>query len=148
MSQFESPEGRPPGLFVVTGAGPVGWTVAEQLAAAGHRVRVLTRSGSGPDHPLVEKQAVDVSDPARLGGLFRGATAVFHCIHGSQYSAKVWAAELPGAEQAVLAAAGEAGAVVVFPGKPVLVQRARPADDRRGSARGAGRQAGCPDRSC
>ncbi len=115
MSQFESPEGRPPGLFVVTGAGPVGWTVAEQLAAAGHRVRVLTRSGSGPDHPLVEKQAVDVSDPARLGGLFRGATAVFHCIHGSQYSAKVWAAELPGAEQAVLAAAGEAGAVVVFP---------------------------------
>ena len=56
-----------------------------------------------------------MSDPARLGGLFRGATAVFRCVHGSQYSAKAWAAELPGAEQAVLAAAGEAGAVVVFP---------------------------------
>ncbi len=93
----------------------MGWTVAEQLAAAGHRVRVLTRSGSGPDHPRIEKQAVDVSDPAQLGGLFRGAQAVFHCIHGSKYSAKAWAAELPGAEQAVLAAAGEAGAVVVFP---------------------------------
>ena len=115
MSQFESPELPPPALFVVTGAGPVGWTVAEQLAAAGHRVRVLTRSGSGPDHPLIEKKAVDVSDAAQLGGLFRGAQAVFHCIHGSKYSAKVWAAELPGAEQAVLAAAGEAGAVVVFP---------------------------------
>lgn len=115
MPQFESPEARPPGLFVVTGAGPVGWTVAEQLAAAGNRVRVLTRSGSGPDNPLVQKQAADVSDPAGLGDLFRGATAVFHCIHGSRYSAKVWAAELPGAEQAVLAAAGEAGAVVVFP---------------------------------
>lgn len=113
MSQPDSPEA--PALFVVTGAGPVGWTVAEQLAAAGHRVRVLTRSGSGPDHPRIEKVAVDVSDPAQLGELFRGARAVFHCIHGSQYSAKVWAEELPGAEQAVLAAAGAAGAVVVFP---------------------------------
>ena len=115
MSQFESPEVRAPSLFVVTGAGPVGWTVAEKLAAAGHRVRVLTRSESGPDHPLIEKKAVDVSDAAQLGGLFRGAKAVFHCIHGSKYSAQAWAAELPGAEQAVLAAAGEAGAVVVFP---------------------------------
>lgn len=113
MSQPASSEA--PALFVVTGAGPVGWTVAEQLAAAGHRVRVLTRSGSGPDHPRIEKMAVDVSDPAQLGELFRGAKAVFHCIHGSQYSAKVWAEELPGAEQTVLAAAGKAGAVVVFP---------------------------------
>lgn len=113
MSQPASSE--VPALFVVTGAGPVGWTVAEQLAAAGHRVRVLTRSGSGPDHPRIEKMAVDVSDPAQLGELFRGAKAVFHCIHGSQYSAKVWAEELPGAEQTVLAAAGKAGAVVVFP---------------------------------
>lgn len=115
MSQSESPEAAAGALYVVTGAGPVGWTVAEQLAAAGHRVRVLTRSGSGPDHPRVEKVAVDVSDPARLGGLFRGAKAVFHCIHGSQYTARVWAEELPRAEEAVLAAAGEAGAVVVFP---------------------------------
>lgn len=113
MSQSESPEA--PALYVVTGAGPVGWTVAEQLAAAGHRVRVLTRSGSGPDHPRVEREPVDVSDPAQLGGLFRGARAVFHCIHGSQYSARAWAEELPRAEAAVLAAAGGAGAVVVFP---------------------------------
>ena len=115
MSQSVSPEAAAPALFVVTGAGPVGWTVAEQLATAGHRVRVLTRSCSGPDNPLIEKTAVDVSDPVRLGELFRGAKAVFHCIHGSRYSAKVWAEELPRAEEAVLAAAGGAGAVVVFP---------------------------------
>ncbi|CAH0231192.1 hypothetical protein SRABI26_02652 [Arthrobacter sp. Bi26] len=108
--------GRPSArLYVVTGAGPVGWTVAEQLAAAGHRVRILTRSGSGPAHPLVERLSIDVSEPAQLGEAFLGATAVFHCIHGSRYNADVWARELPAAEQNVLAAAGEAGAVVVFP---------------------------------
>lgn len=102
-------------LYVVTGAGPVGWTVAELLASQGHNVHILTRSGSGPDHPLVERRAVDVSDPSRLGREFAGASAVFHCIHGSAYSANVWAAELPGAEQAVMDAAAAAGAVVVFP---------------------------------
>jgi len=40
-------------VYVVTGAGPVGWTVAEQLADLGRQVRVLTRSGSGPQHPLI-----------------------------------------------------------------------------------------------
>lgn len=102
-------------LYVVTGAGPVGWTVAEQLAEQGKRVRVLTRSGSGPDHPLVERLKVDVQDAAQVREAFAGAIAVFHCIHGSSYTADAWQAELPRAEQTVLAAAAEAGAVVVFP---------------------------------
>ncbi|CAM3166999.1 NAD-dependent epimerase/dehydratase family protein [Prescottella defluvii] len=102
-------------LQVVTGAGPVGWTVAEQLADAGHDVRVLTRSGSGPDHPRIERRRVDVSDPAALAPALHGATAVFHCIHGSAYDARVWERELPAAEQVVLDAAGRIGAVVVFP---------------------------------
>lgn len=102
-------------IHVVNGAGQVGMTVAEQLADQGHRVRVLTRSGSGPDHPLVERRKVDVSDPDQLAAAFDGAVAVYHCIHGSNYSAKAWRAELPVAEQAVLAAAGKVGAVVVFP---------------------------------
>lgn len=102
-------------LHIVTGAGPVGWTVAEQLAAQGDRVRLLTRSGSGPEHDLIERVQADVSQPDRLTALFEGADAVFHSIHASKYNAKVWRAELPAAEQAVLNAAGAAGAVVVFP---------------------------------
>ncbi|CDZ89915.1 NAD-dependent epimerase/dehydratase family protein [Rhodococcus ruber] len=102
-------------LQVVTGAGPVGWTVAEQLAGRGHRVRVLTRSGSGPEHPLVERRRVDVSDPALLGPALEGAGAVYHCIHGSAYRADTWERELPAAENAVLEAAGRTGAIVVFP---------------------------------
>lgn len=99
-------------MSVVTGAGPVGWTVAEQLAAAGHRVRVLTRSGSGPEHPKVERQQVDVSDERALHAALEGARTVFHCIHAA-YTAKAWREELPKTEQGVLRAAS--GALVVFP---------------------------------
>jgi nucleoside-diphosphate-sugar epimerase len=102
-------------LHIVTGAGPVGSTIALQLADAGHPVRLLTRSGSGPEHPLIERRSVDVSQAGALAEHFDGAVAVHHCIHGSAYSAKTWRAELPAAEQAVLTAAGRAGAVVVFP---------------------------------
>lgn len=102
-------------IHVVTGAGPVGSTVALQLADQGHQVRLLTRSGSGPDHPLIERRRVDVSRPDHLDAAFAGATAVFHSIHASAYDAAVWRRELPAAERVVLEAAGRAGAVVVFP---------------------------------
>ncbi len=102
-------------VHVVTGAGPVGSTVALQLADAGQQVRLLTRSGSGPDHPSIERRQVDVSQPDALAEAFAGATAVHHCIHGSAYDARVWRDELPRAERAVLEAAGRVGAVVVFP---------------------------------
>ncbi len=102
-------------VHVVTGAGPVGSTIAQQLADAGHQVRLLTRSGSGPVHPLVDRRRVDVSQPDALTEAFAGAVAVHHCIHGSAYDSQVWRAELPGAERAVLEAAGRVGAVVVFP---------------------------------
>ncbi|KRF29435.1 NAD-dependent epimerase/dehydratase family protein [Nocardioides sp. Soil805] len=102
-------------IHVVTGAGPVGSTVALQLAESGQQVRLLTRSGSGPEHPLVERRRVDVSRPEQLDAAVDGAVAVHHCIHGSRYDARTWRAELPVAERHVLAAAGRVGAVVVFP---------------------------------
>jgi len=99
-------------LYVVTGAGPIGRTIAGQLAAAGHAVRVLTRSGSGPEHPAVERRAVDVRDGAALQAALEGAGALFHCIH-APYTAQAWREQLPAAEQTVLRAAGDR--VVVFP---------------------------------
>ena len=36
-------------LHVIIGAGPVGSATALRLAAAGQHVRVITRSGTGPD---------------------------------------------------------------------------------------------------
>lgn len=108
-----------PELHVVAGAGPVGHTVATRLAERGHRIRVLTRSGSGPDHPNIDRRRVDVTDRDALADALRDdtavAVAVHMCIHGSAYRADVWERELPGAEAAVLDAAGAIGAVVVFP---------------------------------
>jgi len=101
---------------VITGAGPVGSTIALQLAESGVPVRLLTRSGSGPEHPLIERRRVDVSKPsAELEGALQDAAALHHAIHGSAYDTKVWRAELPQAEQVVMDAAARAGVVVVFP---------------------------------
>ncbi|NMM90765.1 epimerase [Rhodococcus sp. SRB_17] len=101
-------------LEIVTGAGPVGSTVALQLAGQGVNVRLLTRSGSGPEHPLIERRRVDVSDPEALRTATEGATAIYHCIHAA-YNAADWERELPAAEKIVLDVAASLGAVVVFP---------------------------------
>lgn len=99
-------------LFIVTGAGPVGTAVAEVLRDRGARVRVLTRSGSGPEG--TERLRVDARDADAVAARLAGADAVFHCAHAA-YSAKVWARDLPAAERVVLDAAADAGAPVVFP---------------------------------
>ena len=67
-------------LEIVTGAGPVGSAVALQLAEQGINVRLLTRSGSGPEHPLIDRRRVDVSDSEALRSVSEGATAIYHCI--------------------------------------------------------------------
>ncbi len=100
---------------VVTGAGPVGWAVAEHLAGHGVEVRIVTRSGSGPERAGVSRVRADVSQPGALDSVLDGATALFHCTHGSVYDAEVWRRELLPTEQEVLASAGRAGVVVVFP---------------------------------
>ena len=101
-----------PALYVITGAGPVGATLAEALLARGDRVRVLTRSGSGPEG--AERRPVDVRDAAAVADAVRGADVVFHAVHAA-YTAKAWAADLPRAEAAVLDAAAANRAPVVFP---------------------------------
>ena len=101
--------------YLVTGAGPVGATVAQQLADRGETVRLATRSGSGPEHERIHRIRLDVNDTTARARAVEGVTAVFHAIHGSKYQAAAWRAELPGAEQAVMDAAATVGAVVVFP---------------------------------
>ena len=66
---------------LVVGAGSIGSAVARQLAATGQQVRIVTRSGSGPVDPNVERIAADATDASRLSELAAGASVVYNCVN-------------------------------------------------------------------
>ena len=96
-------------LHVIVGAGPVGLATARLLADRGEQVRIVTRRGTGPDHPAIEKVAADASDPGTLTKLAEGATALYNCV-GAPYHR--WPTDLPPPAAASLAAAHATGAVL------------------------------------
>jgi len=96
-------------LHVVVGAGPVGSATALLLAEQGHEVRLVTRSGSGPDHPAVTRTAADASSSADLAPLTRGAVALYNAANPAYHR---WATDWPPIAAAVLDAAERSGAVL------------------------------------
>lgn len=99
---------------VVVGAGSIGSNVARLLAERGDTVRIVTRSGSGPEHPLIERVAADASDPSRLTELSRGAQAIYHCANPASYTQ--WQRQLPPLQTALIAAAKAHDAVLALTG--------------------------------
>jgi nucleoside-diphosphate-sugar epimerase len=95
-------------LHVIVGAGAIGTATAEQLVADGHQVRVITRSGTGPES--VERVAADASDPERLTELTRGAAALYNCANPQYHR---WPTDWPPIANALLTAAERSGAVLV-----------------------------------
>ncbi|SFP03837.1 Nucleoside-diphosphate-sugar epimerase [Mesorhizobium sp. NFR06] len=65
-------------VFVVVGAGPVGRETARLLAADGHEVRLVSRSGTAADGSVIPV-ALDARDGDGLAGVSIGAEAVFMC---------------------------------------------------------------------
>lgn len=100
-------------MHVIVGAGPVGSATARLLAARGERVRIVTRSGSGPENPAIERIAADASDAARLAGIASGATAIYNCANPPYHR---WPELWPPMAAAMLAAAERSGAVLVIVG--------------------------------
>ncbi|TDW91076.1 NAD-dependent epimerase/dehydratase family protein [Kribbella sp. VKM Ac-2566] len=96
-------------MQVVVGAGAVGSVVARLLVARSEQVRVITRSGSGPDG--VERIAADAKNG--LTDYVTGATAIYSCA-GPAYNK--WATEWPRLGAALVAAAEASGAVLVSTG--------------------------------
>lgn len=94
-------------LHVIVGAGPVGSALARHLLDAGHRVRVVTRSGSGIDG--TEKVKADASDAERLTELAQGAVALYNCVNPPYDK---WATDWPPVAKALLTAAERSGAVL------------------------------------
>jgi nucleoside-diphosphate-sugar epimerase len=97
-------------LHVIVGAGPIGSAAALHLAGEGHRVRVITRSGAGPDHAAIERIAADATDADRLTGLAAGAASLYNCANPPYHR---WPAEWPPLASAIVAAAEHSGAVLV-----------------------------------
>ena len=95
---------------VIVGAGPVGTTTALHLAEAGHEVRMVTRSGGGPDHPGIERVAADATDATALSRLAAGATSLVNAANPPYHR---WASDWPPLFAAFLRAAEDTGAVLV-----------------------------------
>jgi nucleoside-diphosphate-sugar epimerase len=98
---------------VVVGAGPVGTQTALRLADAGADVRVVTRSGAGPNHPRVQRVAADAADPARMRELASDAVALYNCANPTYTR---WDTDWPPISAALLEAAAAAGAVLATVG--------------------------------
>jgi nucleoside-diphosphate-sugar epimerase len=98
---------------VVVGSGPVGTAIARLLADRGDSVRMVTRSGGGPEHALIERVAADAADARRLTELTRGAEVLYNCAN-PKYTEweKLWYPM----NDAMIAAAKAAGAVYAITG--------------------------------
>jgi nucleoside-diphosphate-sugar epimerase len=99
---------------VIIGAGSIGTNVARLLAERGESVRIITRRGSGPEHPLIERVAADASDPARLTESARGAKVIYHAANPPSYTS--WERLLPPLQTAAIAAAQADDAVLALTG--------------------------------
>ena len=95
---------------VIVGAGAVGSATALLLAERGEHVRLVTRRGSGPEHPAIERVAADATDAERLTALTTGAVALYNCANPQYHQ---WLTDWPPLAAALLAAAERTGAVLV-----------------------------------
>ncbi|GAA2785978.1 SDR family oxidoreductase [Saccharopolyspora taberi] len=101
---------------LVSGAtGNVGRRLVEQLLAAGHRVRALTRDPSRADLPAgTEVVAGNLADTASLAGAFTGVTAA----HLISFGGDDYAPLTNGAQIMELAVEAGVGRVTVLKGEP------------------------------
>ncbi len=97
---------------VILGAGSIGTNISRLLTERGEQVRIITRSGSGPEHPLVERVASDASDPDRLIELTHGAEVIYHAANPPSYTE--WERMLPPIQTSVIAAATANDAVLAL----------------------------------
>lgn len=98
-------------VHVVLGAGAIGRGTAAQLAAAGHTVRLVSRSGRGTGAAGVEAVRADVTDAARLTEVATGAASVINALNPAQYWK--WDELWPPMHRAILTAVERTGARLV-----------------------------------
>jgi nucleoside-diphosphate-sugar epimerase len=100
-------------MQLIVGAGAIGSATARQLAEAGETVTLVTRSGSGPEHPLIERVAADAGDAAALSRLAEGASVIYNCANPPYHA---WPTDWPPLAKSMLSAAETSGAALVITG--------------------------------
>jgi nucleoside-diphosphate-sugar epimerase len=133
-----------PDLHVVFGTGPAGLTLADELRARGHRVRLVNRKGtiseSLPDG--VELVAGDAADLSAVREISAGAATIYNCTH-APYEA--WPEVLPRLQENMIEGAAATGAKLVIVdtlylygptgGKPMTEETPHLAVSRKGRLR-------------
>jgi len=94
---------------VIVGAGAVGSAAAKLLAERGEHVRIVSRRGTGPEHPAIERVAANATDAERLTELTAGAAALYNCANPQYHQ---WFTDWPPLAAALLTAAERSGAVL------------------------------------
>jgi nucleoside-diphosphate-sugar epimerase len=98
---------------VIVGAGSPGAATARLLAEAGDDVRLVTRSGNGPEHPRIARIALDASDADGLAAVVDGAATLFNCAMPAYNR---WPTDWPPLADAMLSAAERTGVRYVMLG--------------------------------
>lgn len=98
---------------VIVGRGAAASKTALLLAEDGKRVRMVSRTGGGPDHPLVDKVAADATDTDRLTELTEGADTLFTTAAPPYHR---WPEQFPILSASLLGAARRTGAAYVMLG--------------------------------
>jgi nucleoside-diphosphate-sugar epimerase len=99
------------GLHVVVGTGPLGLAIVRRLVRNGERVRAVNRSGQAELPKRVELVAADASEGSSLAQALAGGTILYHCASTPYHT---WPKTLPPIMAAVIQAAAEAGARIVY----------------------------------
>ncbi|MDQ1064968.1 NAD-dependent epimerase [Streptomyces canus] len=98
---------------VIVGRGAAASKTALLLAEDGERVRMISRTGGGPDHPLIDKVTADATDTDRLTELTEGADTLFTTAAPPYH---LWPEQFPILSGSLLSAVKRTGAAYVMLG--------------------------------
>ncbi|WP_329234226.1 NAD-dependent epimerase/dehydratase family protein [Streptomyces canus] len=98
---------------VIVGRGAAASKTALLLAEDGERVRMISRTGGGPDHPLIDKVTADATDTDRLTELTEGADTLITTAAPPYH---LWPEQFPILSGSLLSAVKRTGAAYVMLG--------------------------------